>query len=69
VTVTPNSIAVNSMGVNEQTKTATSLDYFTVDLTKHVLSTGAAPATPATKSPMSAARTQKGKVPSRRRTR
>ena len=66
VTVTPNSIAVNSMGVNEQTKTATSLDYFTVDLTKHVLSTGAAAATSsAAQSPKMTAASPKKNAPAK----
>lgn len=42
IAVSANSIVVNSIGVDQQTKKTSSLDSFTLDLTKHVVSKGAA---------------------------
>ncbi len=40
ITVTSSAIAVESIGVNETTKKTSTLDSFTVDLTKHMISDG-----------------------------
>jgi len=42
ITVSAKSIVVNSIGVNQTTKKTSNLDSFTLDLVKHVVTTGAA---------------------------
>ena len=42
ITVGPKSIQCQSLGVDETTRTSSVMDEFTLDLTKHVVGTGAA---------------------------